>query len=105
MKDYARTVYWKGLSTLRQGMTLTELLVRRVAHIHQSDAILVRDSQRYWTNLSNENFRQYSHWKGAGIFADESRWLALGNEHFRLYKAFARAIGVTEHPKRILEWG
>jgi cyclopropane fatty-acyl-phospholipid synthase-like methyltransferase len=82
------------------------LFVRNTLGLHHPEATLISDSQQYWNDPSNQHLRQYAHWRGSGIFKDESRWLALGREHLRLYEAFARMVGLKPPPvKRIVEWG
>jgi len=82
-----------------------ELLIRRALDLKEPEAKLVKASQVYWNDAGQQMFGQNSHWRGAGIFADDERWLALGREHLKLYRQFARALDCTDPPRRILEWG
>jgi SAM-dependent methyltransferase len=97
----ARALFWKLRSAKRQ----TEFVVRQAVGLKQSQTKLITDSQQYWNNLSNKVFKQHSHWRGDGIFADDSRWLALGLEHLHLYEEFARVVGQKPPLRRIVEWG
>jgi 2-polyprenyl-3-methyl-5-hydroxy-6-metoxy-1,4-benzoquinol methylase len=96
-----RNVMWR----VRRAMHPVEWLIRRSLSLEQSEERIIGDSQRYWNDSSNEWFGQFSHWRGFGIFADDSRWLELGRAHFRLYEEFCRVIGVERPLKRIVEWG
>jgi cyclopropane fatty-acyl-phospholipid synthase-like methyltransferase len=66
---------------------------------------LRKDAQQYWNAPGTELLNQYYHWRGAGIFADDDRWLALGRKNLELYQQFCRMMGVTTSPRRIVEWG
>ena len=71
----------------------------------ETEEKLKKDAQRYWNAPGTELLNQYSHWRGAGIFADEDRWLALGQRNLELHQQFCRMLGVTKLPRRIVEWG
>ena len=77
----------------------------RVVGFRDSERKLMGDSQTYWNNPPDLSLQQNSHWRGAGIFVDDARWLALGRQHLHLYEQFARAIDHLRPPKRIVEWG
>jgi SAM-dependent methyltransferase len=66
---------------------------------------LRKDAQQYWNAPNTELLNQYSHWRGAGIFADDDLWLALGRKNLEVYQQFCRMIGVSTPPRRIVEWG
>lgn len=66
---------------------------------------LRKDAEQYWNAPNTELLNQYSHWRGAGVFADEDRWLALGRKNLEFYQQFCRMMGVTRPPRRIIEWG
>jgi SAM-dependent methyltransferase len=83
---------------LRRG----EFWVRDRLGKFQDEGKIARDAHHFW-NEAGPNVEESAHWRRA--FADDERWLALGAEHLRLYEAFARMIGVTRPPKRIVEWG
>lgn len=73
----------------------------------QNEKELIRDSVEYWN--SGERFgvdvKDYSHWRGAGPWKDEKRWLTLGQPHRRLYDQL-RGLTSTDAPaRRIVEWG
>jgi SAM-dependent methyltransferase len=90
---------------MRQVRRTGELFVRQIAGFSQSENKLIGDSQDYWNNLTNQYYKQHSHWRGDGRFADDYDWLALGQEHLRLYQEFVRALDLKHSPRRILEWG
>jgi Methyltransferase domain len=71
----------------------------------QSQTRLTSDSQTYWNGPSNPSLRQNSHWRGIGIFADDTRWLTLGLDHLRLYQESARVLNLKHPLTRIVEWG
>ncbi len=90
---------------VRRAKHSAEWLIRRALGIAQSESRLINDSQRYWNNSSSQSIGQDSHWRGSGIFADDSRWMELGRAHLRLYDEFSRVVGVKRPLKRIVEWG
>jgi cyclopropane fatty-acyl-phospholipid synthase-like methyltransferase len=71
----------------------------------ESEDKLRKDAEQYWNAPSTELLNQYSHWRGAGIFADDDLWLALGRKNLELYQQFCHMMGVTKPPRRIVEWG
>jgi 2-polyprenyl-3-methyl-5-hydroxy-6-metoxy-1,4-benzoquinol methylase len=96
-----RDLVWNFRRAKRQA----ELLLRQALRLNQSPTKLITDSQHYWNDASNKILKQNSHWRGDGIFADDSRWLTLGRQHLRLYQDFARAVNLEPPLKRIVEWG
>lgn len=82
-----------------------EIAVRNAIGFGEPEAKLIGDSQTYWNDSADRSLKQNSHWRGVGIFADDSRWLALGREHLQLYEEFARALDLKCWPRRIVEWG
>ena len=97
----AREVYERA----RHAALPVEAWVRHRVGLHHSEPRLISDSTTYWNDLSSQRFKQDSHWRGGGIFADDSRWLALGREHLRLYEEFARVVRPHQPLQRIVEWG
>lgn len=71
----------------------------------QAPDTLNREAQEFWNSPKADKLEQHSHWRGAGIFADDTRWLALGRQHLELYQRFALLVGATAPPRRIVEWG
>ena len=49
---------------------------------------LRKDAQQYWNAPNTELLQSYSQWRGAGIFADDDRWLAWGRKHLEIYQQF-----------------
>jgi len=101
----------KGRDRIRHGFTQSARRLRyfilRTLGRGQKEAELIRDSVEYWN--SGERFgvdvKDYSHWRGAGPWKDDERWLALGRPHRRLYDQL-RSITTTAAPaRRIIEWG
>jgi len=105
---FAEALAWRGKSFLQKAgnaLTALEIAVRQGIGFNEAEAKLIGDSQIYWNDSSNRSRKQYSHWRGSGIFTDDSRWLELGREHLQLYEQFARAVDMKYMPKRIVEWG
>lgn len=82
-----------------------EIAVRDAIGMNEPETKLIGDSQTYWNDSTDKTLRQNSHWRGVGIFADDTRWLALGREHMKFYEEFARAVDLKHPLKRIVEWG
>src|SRR6266849_6674009 len=101
-------IRWRAralLQNARDAKLAAEAWARRTVGLNRSENKLISDSQSYWNNLSDRSRNQNSHWRGVGIFADDSRWLSLGHGHLELYEEFARALNLRHSPKRIVEWG
>jgi hypothetical protein len=99
---------WRAEALLRkarQASARLEAALRHSLGIVESEAKLIGDSQNYWNEGGDRSFKQNSHWRGVGVFADDSRWLALGNENLRIYEDFARAVGLQHPLERVVEWG
>ena len=86
-------------------MLPVEVWVRHRIGLQHSEAKLIGESTAYWNDPAGQYFKQNSHWRGGGIFADESRWLALGRDHLRLFEEFARVAPLKRPLQRIVEWG
>ncbi|HEY6532671.1 MAG TPA: methyltransferase domain-containing protein [Acidimicrobiales bacterium] len=71
---------------------------------HRSDDALTAEAQQYWTR-DDEVMPQMSHWRGAGIFGDEDRWLAMGRRHLELYGQLLEMADRAPSLRRIVEWG
>jgi SAM-dependent methyltransferase len=97
--------YFKIREGLRRAVHGSEMLVRHAARLDQSHRKLIGDAQHYWNNPKIKDLKQSSHWRGAGIFNDEGRWLTLGREHFCLYETFARAVDFRRPLRQVVEWG
>jgi SAM-dependent methyltransferase len=99
---------WRARAVLERAhraKTTLSVAFRQTLGSRESETKLIGDSQEYWNDTSDRTLKQNSHWRGVGIFADDSRWLALGQGHLEMYEAFARALGVKHPLKRIVEWG
>lgn len=70
----------------------------------EPESRLEAEAQDYW-NEDNPILPQYSHWRGAGIFSDQDLWLAMGRQNLGIYEDFARMLGKSSPPRRIVEWG
>lgn len=90
---------------IREAKTTAEVWVRHTARINQPEQKLIDDSRDYWSDEAHKTYKQDSHWRGGGIFADESRWLALGLEHVRIYEQFVQIAGLQVPLRRVTEWG
>ena len=93
------------LQKARSAKAAMEIAVRDAIGLSESETKLIGDSQTYWNDPVDSSLKQNSHWRGVGIFADDSRWLALGREHVKYYEEFARVVDLTHPLKRIVEWG
>ncbi len=82
-----------------------EISVRDAIGLNESETKLIGDSQTYWNYPADGSLKQNSHWRGVGIFADDTRWLALGREHLKFYEEFARVVDLKHPLRRIVEWG
>jgi Methyltransferase domain len=89
----------------RSAKVAIEFAVRNVTGLNETETKLIGDSQAYWNDQADSSLRQNSHWRGVGIFADDTRWLALGREHLKFYEEFARVVDLKYPLKRIVEWG
>jgi 2-polyprenyl-3-methyl-5-hydroxy-6-metoxy-1,4-benzoquinol methylase len=85
--------------------TTLESAVRQALGSRQSETALIGESQNYWNDLSDQSLKQNSHWRGVGIFSDDTRWLALGRGHLDLYEEFRRVVDLKHPLKRVVEWG
>src|SRR4051812_40023904 len=101
----------RRVDSLREAVRPTYLRLRHSAAwaqyhlgIRDSEAKIERDAQRFWESKSR-HLPQLAHWRGAGVFADDARWLAWGKGHLDLYCDFARMLGVPTSVQRIIEWG
>jgi hypothetical protein len=96
---------------LKEAVRPTYLRLRQTAAwaqyhlgIRDSEAKIQRDAQRFWESRSR-HLPQLAHWRGAGVFADDARWLAWGRGHLDLYRDFARMLDAPLSVHRIVEWG
>jgi SAM-dependent methyltransferase len=115
MSDLAKPFKWleAGIRWRAQALSQRMRIVVRTIEVwlrhrvgsDQSQSNLISNSQSYWNGSSERSLEQNSHWRGVGIFADDSRWLGLGLQHLRLYEEFARAVNLRRPLKRIVEWG
>lgn len=70
----------------------------------QSEGELAADAQAYWRG-DHSILPQHSHWRGAGKFDEDDRWLGMGQRHVELYRRLARMAGKPEQIGTIVEWG
>ena len=78
--------------------------MRQTLHWWSPEATLINQAQHYWNDGANQHLRQFSHHRGAGIFADETHWRALGEGYLELSKEFSRLVELPR-PRRIVDWG
>jgi SAM-dependent methyltransferase len=89
----------------RTAATRVEIGLLQALHVSKAEQSLIEDSQRYWNDPAQPSFKQNSHWRGVGVFADDANWRSTGHDHLSLYHEFARALEL-EHPlTRVVEWG
>lgn len=84
---------------LRRAELRLECMLRR-----RPDDALAAEAQKYW-NDDAEEMPQMAHWRGAGIFDDEDRWLRMGRRHVQLYEQLAAMADSPPPLHRIVEWG
>lgn len=82
-----------------------ETRFRKTFGVEEPEEKIISDSQKFWADSSHEKYAQNSHWRGGGIFADESKWLAMGEEHLRFFEACAEMVNFRRPMTRIVEWG
>jgi 2-polyprenyl-3-methyl-5-hydroxy-6-metoxy-1,4-benzoquinol methylase len=120
MQDMQNSTGHRFLVRLGQGITWRlHLAVQRFQHVRselsgilherlgitEPEAKLLSDSQNYWNDPSSSIHAQNSHWRGVGIFADDSRWLELGRQNLAIYSDFARLANAPARLVNIVEWG
>jgi SAM-dependent methyltransferase len=82
----------------------SEIALGQILRWSSPEAKLISQAQLYWNDGSNQHLRQFSHHRGAGIFADETRWRELGKCYLELFKEFGRLVELRR-PRRIVDWG
>lgn len=87
-------------ATARRAYRALELLVRRP----QPEDQLVADAQAYW-NGDDQLLHQNAHVRGAGVFADDERWLTMGRRHLEMFTALSRVAEPDAPFTQIVEWG
>jgi hypothetical protein len=90
---------------VRRRIHQAEVVLRQTLGLAQSEQRLARDAQAYWSDTDNAIVPEYAHWRGAGVFADEQRWLAIGAAQIALFDRLAPAAGLPRHFDRVIEWG
>ena len=63
-----------------------------------------RDAQRFWESKSRY-LPEFAHWRSAGRFGNDARWLAWGESHLAIYREFCSMLQRPPHVERMLEWG
>lgn len=90
---------------MRDAWISLETRVRTTFGVQESEEKITGDSQKFWSNSSQEKYAQNSHWRGGGIFADESKWWAMGEEHLRFFETCLQTVNFKGPMTRIVEWG
>jgi len=104
----AAGIGWRArtwIERLRNSRRSAEAAFRERIGGIETEPKLISDSQIYWNDISDGSLKQNSHWRGVGIFADDSRWLALGRSHIELFERFAKTVDLKPPLLRIVEWG
>jgi ubiquinone/menaquinone biosynthesis C-methylase UbiE len=78
---------------------------RNVLNLVDPEEKIIKDSENYWNDQSKKVLKQYSHWRGQGVFVDDLRWLSIGLEHLEMYQQFARLANCNQTLTRVVEWG
>lgn len=76
----------------------------RTVGLEHTEQKIAGDSQRYWSNAGESDFRSNSHWRGKDGLSDET-WLELGKIHMRLFDEFIELTSLVKPLERIVEWG
>ncbi len=79
--------------------------VMRRLDLSESDETVQRDADRYWNGAAGANLNELAHWRGAGIWENEQRWLAIGETHLALAESLSRAAPAPLSLDRVIEWG
>jgi len=91
---------------LNRATTQLRTLVRTLSGYREDGARLGETAQAFWNDLTTPVRRQDAHWRGHGVFTDDSVWLGVGRGHLELLQ---RALaGIGEPPlqaSRVVEWG
>jgi SAM-dependent methyltransferase len=90
---------------MRHAREGVETRVRSTTGLTDSEEKLAADSQGFWNDPSSPTYAQDSHWRGGGIFANESKWVELGKEHIRFFETCTRLADVRQPMERVVEWG
>jgi hypothetical protein len=73
---------------------------------HQNIEQLAGDAQAYWSDSTNDDhLKDQSHWRGAGRFSDDEKWLDIGRSHVRLLHQLRAFAGSTAAFGNVVEWG
>jgi SAM-dependent methyltransferase len=90
---------------MRHAKEGVEARFRSTTGLTEPEEKLITDSQSFWNDQASRNYGQDSHWRGGGIFSDESKWLELGKEHVRYFESCTRLVSVRQPMTRVVEWG
>lgn len=100
---------------MHTGSTLKRLLGRAASRgrlmLHgwigyREDATeLAKTAQAFWNDLTPPQRRQEAHWRGHGVFGDDTVWLDLGRRHLELLQRVMAENGAGLDRPRVLEWG
>jgi SAM-dependent methyltransferase len=82
-----------------------ELNLRQLIGLNEPEGKLVSDAQSFWKDAAAPAFKENSHWRGQGVFANDELWLGLGRRHLLLYRDFAAVVGQVSPLQSIVEWG
>lgn len=83
-------------------------LIHRLGY-RQSSKVLVDSAYQYWNRIAHTESAVNAHWRGKGLFRDDSVWLKLGRDHWDLFHRLADGLGNDFKPDgwwpRVVEWG
>lgn len=94
-----------GLRRWLRGLRPAVDRVMSLPGLRQSDQRLARDAGAYWTQANSRGHGHNSHWRGAGPFVDDARWLAVGRENLAIWHRFARMMEIDPRVGVVAEWG
>lgn len=75
------------------------------AGLRHSPARLASDAQSYWSDSLPERWKSDSHWRDAGVFAENDLWSVIGARHLAMFERGARLVGGPRPLDRVVEWG
>ena len=87
-------------------------LLRRVKYrllgkldLSESQTAIFSAADRYWNGSAAGDLKDLAHWRGAGTWQDDERWVALGKAHVELARRLSHTAPGPLELQRVIEWG
>jgi hypothetical protein len=77
----------------------------RKLDLAESESAIYSASDRYWNGSAAGDLKDLAHWRGAGTWQDDERWVALGKAHVELAQRLATTAPVPLVLGSVIEWG